>query len=155
MPLALVTIGIVFVVVAYNGTFTDLFAQLEQDLTGQFLYWLFAVIIVGMIGYIPGWEKPSRMFLALIILGLILANGGVFQKVTQALQSGPQPDANGQTLASINTAPQVGGAPNPGTLGNIIGTAANNAANLPSTALTGQIPMVPTNPTTGLGIGGV
>jgi hypothetical protein len=107
MPILMLTLGIVAVVTAINGSFKQFVTQLESDLTGQFFNWLLAVFAVGLIGYIPGWEKPSRLFLALIIIALIFSNQGVIAKLQQAIGQGAKPNS-GTPLASIDTAPAIG-----------------------------------------------
>jgi hypothetical protein len=54
-----------------------------------------------MIGYIPGAKKPADIFMALIIVGMVLANGGFFQKFQQAIASGPTPQASENPLQAI------------------------------------------------------
>ena len=103
----MLTLGIVAVVTAINGSFKQFVTQLESDLTGQFFNWLLAVFAIGLIGYIPGWEKPSRLFLALIIIALIFSNQGVIAKLQQAIGQGAKPNS-GTPLASIDTAPAIG-----------------------------------------------
>jgi hypothetical protein len=56
---------------------------------GGFIYWIIAVIIIGAIGYYEPMKGVSRLFLLLIVIGFIVANGGVFQQFTAALQQGP------------------------------------------------------------------
>ena len=164
MPLALIALGIVAVITAINGTFKDLAVAITTDVTQrdsqgrpQFLMWIAAVLIVGMIGYIPGLERISRWFLALVIIGLVIANGGVFDQLTSALNTGPQADTGGQPLsANSGNAPSISQA---SLIANTAGmTAAQFAAAIPTSAAnaaSGSIPKVNTNPTTGLGIGGV
>lgn len=88
MPLAFLIVGALIIVTAYQGTYKDFGNQLVKDFSGSsgnFIYWIAAVAIVGMLGYVKIFRTPSRMFLALIILAFILANRGVFAQLQQAL----------------------------------------------------------------------
>lgn len=90
MPFALVLIGLIMIISGVKNTQSMLGQQLVKDFTGSgnFVYWIVSIFVVGSLGYIPGFEKFSRAFMALIVLTLFLANGGFFQQFTQALQGG-------------------------------------------------------------------
>lgn len=87
MPFALIAIGLLLVITAYNNTQTVLSAQLQKDISGStgFIYWIAAIVIVGAIGYIKPLEPVSRVFLALILVVLFLTNQGVFSQFNAAL----------------------------------------------------------------------
>lgn len=94
MAFALIFAGIILTVSAVRNTHGCLYALLKRDFTGQgnFIYWIFAVFVVGSIGYIPTLTKLSRAFLALMVLSLFLVRanpngqgGGFFAELTQAL----------------------------------------------------------------------
>lgn len=89
MPLAFVLIGTLLVITAYQNTFGQFSQQLLKDFSGQgsFFYWIAAVLIIGFIGYIKAFEKPSRLFIGLLILVFFLANKGVFAQLTNTLQN--------------------------------------------------------------------
>ena len=97
MAFALLIIGAILLVSAARGT-TDgpdgLFTLLRGDFTGQgnFIYWFVAILLIGMLGYIPKVKPISVAFLALVVLVLFLsrgdpskAGGGFFEKFTQGL----------------------------------------------------------------------
>ncbi|ATS92584.1 hypothetical protein GC1_00016 [Gluconobacter phage GC1] len=86
MPVALLIIGALMVIVALNGNEHKLAAQLKTDFSGSpsFLTWVGALLILGFIGYIPGMQKPSTLFMTLCILVFVLKNGGVFDKLEEA-----------------------------------------------------------------------
>lgn len=93
MPFALVVIGLLMVIAAYNNTQSLLAAQLKEDLTGTggFIYWIAALLIIGAIGYVKPLETASRMMLLLLLIVFFLANGGVFAKFNEALAGSGTP----------------------------------------------------------------
>lgn len=78
MPLALFIIGTALIVSALRGTEKQLGALVIGDIQGGFLKWLAAIFIIGLLGYVPRAEVPSRFLLALVLLVLFLANGTGF-----------------------------------------------------------------------------
>src|SRR5271165_5753740 len=107
MPFVLITAGVVLFLTAINGTYSAFFSQLYQDLFGGgssnagFVYWALALVIVGLIGYIPEAKKPADFFMLLIILGMILANGGFFSQLQAAIQAGPTAPASPNPLQAV------------------------------------------------------
>lgn len=89
MPFLFIIAGVMFVVSGVRGTSSDLLALLKGDLTGQnnFLYWLISILIIGALGYIPQLRTLSRSFLILVIIGLVLHDGGFFNKFNSAIAS--------------------------------------------------------------------
>ena len=90
MPYALLFIGTVLIVAGIRNTQGQLGKLLVSDFTGagNFIYWIIAIIVIGSIGYIQGFEKFSRAFMTLIIVGLLLSNQGFFTQFLSAIQSG-------------------------------------------------------------------
>lgn len=118
MPVALLIIGIVLAITAFRGTYGQLGNLLIGDFTNKnnFLVWIGALVIVGMIGYIPNMEKPSRAFLGLILLVIFLKNGGVFSQFSGALQSAraqPKPTNQEPQFTSALPIQITGGGGNP------------------------------------------
>lgn len=91
MPFALVIIGLVMVVTGAKGTQSQLGAELRKDFTGDgnFLYWFAVIAALGALGTIDSFKNFARSFIALVLVAMILANGGVFQKLIEAIQQGP------------------------------------------------------------------
>lgn len=87
MPIVLLTVGALFIISSLNGKEHDLATQIYKDFSGDdsFVYWIVAIVIIGGVGYIPGWGDVSNLFMALIIIVFILANNGVFTKLEAAL----------------------------------------------------------------------
>jgi hypothetical protein len=87
MPFALLIIGIVLLVSSVNNTSDNLFSLVKDDFTGEdnFTYWVIVMLILGALGYIPTVKNLSRLFMALVIIGLMLSNGGFFAKFNDAI----------------------------------------------------------------------
>ena len=96
MPFAFLLTGALFVIAGIRGTDGDLFNLVKGDFTGKpnFITWLFAILLIGSLGYIEPIKPVSRAFLILIVIVLFLSNGGVFQKFEQGIEGAPQPNAN-------------------------------------------------------------
>ncbi len=111
MPFALLIIGLLLVVSGARGTAGDLAKLLKSDFSGSnnFFYWVGAILLIGALGYYSPAERVSRMFLALIIIVMILANKGLFQKLTDALSNvqAPPPAPEAQVGQAIPDA--IGG----------------------------------------------
>ena len=109
MPFALVFIGLVLIVTGAKDTYQQLGNQLKGDFTGNgnFTYWLAAVGAVGAIGYSDTFRLPSRLFLALIVIAMVIRNGGVFQNLQAALAAGPTHPAADQPAADALRQPRM------------------------------------------------
>ena len=75
------------VVSAARNTNQQLITLLKSDFTGQgnFIYWLISILLIGAVGYIPDLKPVSRAFLVLVVIVLVLKNGGVFTQFLQAI----------------------------------------------------------------------
>lgn len=91
MPFALVTIGLLMIVVGARGTHRAFGAQVAGDFTGpgSFLYWIAAIGSVGALGYIETFRTFSHIFMSLIIIAMFLGNQGFFVKLKEAIDKGP------------------------------------------------------------------
>lgn len=91
MPFALVTIGLLLIVTGAKNTYSAFGGQVISDFTGpqNFTTWLVAIGAVGAVGYVEELKPLSRAFMALIIISFVIKNGGVFNKLQQALAQGP------------------------------------------------------------------
>lgn len=96
MPFLLIVVGLALVVTAIQNTYAALGSQLTKDFFGPqgFLVWILAIIAVGALGYVSGWEKFSRWFLALILIAIILAQsknsnvkGGLFGSLLSQIKN--------------------------------------------------------------------
>lgn len=77
-------------IAAARGTQGTLFTLLQNDFTGSnsFVWWSASIVGIGSVGYIKEVRPLANTFLALVLLVLILKNGGVFSKFVEALRSG-------------------------------------------------------------------
>ena len=141
MPFALVLIGLLLIVTAIRGTQGNLWNLFYGDLTGAgtdakgFLVWLAAIAAIGAMGYYKPLQTPSRLLLALVVIGIFLANPGVLAQMaataTSPLPKPVQPTSANAKLPVPQAIPvNVGGTGSDkkssplGPLGDVIGTAA-------------------------------
>lgn len=91
MPFALVVIGLLLIVTGARDTHKQFGELLVKDFTGpnNFTYWLVSFGVIGALGYNETLKPFSRAFMFLIITGMIIRNGGFFDKFSQALKAGP------------------------------------------------------------------
>lgn len=91
MAFVLVISGLLMIVTGAKGTYAAFGSQLAGDFTGpgNFTYWVAAIGSVGALGYVDALRTISRLFLALILIAMVLANKGFFNQLTAALKAGP------------------------------------------------------------------
>jgi uncharacterized membrane protein YgcG len=91
VPLLLILFGAVLVTVAWRGTEHQLAAQLSADFGtgGQFLAWAAAIGVLGAIGYVPQLRTLSNLAMALVIVVLVLRNGGLFTELAAVIDHPP------------------------------------------------------------------
>jgi hypothetical protein len=120
VPLALILIGVMMVTLAFRGTEREFATQLKSDFGGgEFISWFAAVAILGGIGLVPQLRTLSNLSLALVIVVLVLRNGGLFQQLADVIEhppaaapSVPLPSigGGGSGLAgAVNTADNIAG----------------------------------------------
>lgn len=121
MPYMLILVGLVLIITAIQNTYTALGQQLQKDFTGPqgFLVWILAIVAVGALGYVKGWEKFSRWFLALILIAIVLAQykrgGNLFGSfMAQIKNPWPSPTMPG-TVTPSSFGPSTGSNPTPQT----------------------------------------
>jgi len=86
MALAFLVIGIVLVVTATRGTASDFYKLVLGDVQGGFIYWLLAIVGVGLLGQIESLKKFSTYFLVLILIVLLLKNKGAIENFQTAFK---------------------------------------------------------------------
>jgi hypothetical protein len=92
MPLIFLAVGVLFLVSAVRGTQGSLLALLKDDFTGQnnFLIWIAAVAMIGLIGLVDDFRAVSNAFLGLIVLVILISNKGFFSQLTAGLATTQQ-----------------------------------------------------------------
>jgi len=88
MPFALVFIGLIMIVSGSRDTHAALGKELIADFTGEgnFLYWFAAIGVLGAVGSIPQFKNFSRVFMTLVLVAMVIRNGGFFDKLSTALK---------------------------------------------------------------------
>ena len=106
MPFALVFIGLLMIVSGARNTHVQLGEQIVSDFTGpgNFTYWLIALGGVGSVGYITPLKPVSNAFLVLLLISFVLKNGGVFDKLNEAIQKGPISPSPGKSAMASDSA---------------------------------------------------
>jgi len=91
MPIALIIVGLLMVVSGVKNTYSQFGTQIKSDFTGpgNFTTWLAAIGLIGAVGYVPPLRAFANSFLVLVLLVIVLKNGGAFAKLQSALASGP------------------------------------------------------------------
>ena len=132
MPVFFLVIGLLLIVTVVRGTTADFAKRLGQDVSGGYLKWLAAIIVIGALGFVPSLKLPSRYLLALVALVVMLRSGSGFISQLASQLSSPgtvtpttQPGGNAN-LPAIPVQTQGGagaGAGAPGGAGGLGSTA--------------------------------
>lgn len=100
MPFAILLIGALLIVVAFNNSYSSLVTELEADVPGYFK-WGAAIVAILALGYVPGLKTPSRWLLALVLVVLFLANyQGFYAQIQSLVSSGGGGSTVGQGQAN-------------------------------------------------------
>lgn len=80
MPFILIFTGLALLLTGIKGDPDKLYTLLKGDFTGpnSYLYWIFSIFVLGVIGYIPALQKFSRLFIVLVVIVLLIHNQGFF-----------------------------------------------------------------------------
>jgi len=84
------------IVTGSRGTYRQFGTLVAGEFTGDrnFLYFAAGIGAVGAIGYINALRTFSRLFLTLILIGIVVSNKGFFANLQAAIKAGPKaPDA--------------------------------------------------------------
>jgi hypothetical protein len=104
MPFVFGFAGVLLIVAGVRDQTSNLFTLVKADFSGQpnYFEWMIAIFLVGAIGYIKELSTISRMFMFLVMAGLLYKNKQVFSEfVTQESQ---QPVST-STVASNTVTP--------------------------------------------------
>ncbi len=96
MPLFFLLIGILFLVLARNGTQGEFEQLLKSEFTGSqsFVVWASALVLLGLVGFFKPVRPIADAMIGLIILVLILHNKGVFAQFNAALRNPVAPSSS-------------------------------------------------------------
>ena len=89
MAFLFLTAGVFFLIAGVRGKSADALKLLKGDLVGgsdSYLVWLGAILLIGAVGYIDELKPLSNAFLALVVIVLLLSNGGFFQQLQTQFQ---------------------------------------------------------------------
>lgn len=91
MPVFILFIGVLLIVAGINNKIPVLVDLIKEDFRPTenvpgFHVWIVAIVVVGAFGYIREFKPVSNAFLVLVMIGLILSNGGFFKKFTAAIE---------------------------------------------------------------------
>lgn len=83
MPLALIVIGTIMVLTALRGDPATLGVLIVQDFKGTtgtngYGAWMFAILVLGALGYVPKLQPISRALMVLVLVVLLVHNQGFF-----------------------------------------------------------------------------
>lgn len=90
MPFILIVVGVILADLAYQGgdNLTQAGSLLRQEMFGgndPFYKWLGALILLGLLGYVPAGRGAATALLILVLLAIILSNKN-FASFTALLQ---------------------------------------------------------------------
>ncbi len=115
MPIVAILIGVMCLDLAFRGTEHAFAKQLAADFGGgEFVAWAAAILVLGGLGYVPALRRVSTLSLALVIVVLVLRNGGLFAQLAAVVRSPPT------ALAAIPLS-SYGGSPSSGSGGGLLG----------------------------------
>lgn len=109
MPLVAIGIGLIMIDLAFRGTEHEFAAQLENDFGGgEFWAWAAAIWIIGAVGSVKGLEGVSKAAMALVIVVLVLQNGGFISQASAIITNIAH-----QTPTQVPISPTGQGSTNP------------------------------------------
>lgn len=101
MPFVFTTFGVLLIVAGVRGQTSTLFSLIKSDFSGQpnYFEWMVAIFVVGSFGYIKQLSTISRMFMFMVLAGLLYQNKAVFGDLTTQETAQPLP-ASGTTTSN-------------------------------------------------------
>jgi hypothetical protein len=74
MPILFIAVGVVLVSSGVFGDPVALWGLVKGDFSGpnNFIFWLVAIVLLGALGHIQGFERLSKLFMVLVVLALLL-----------------------------------------------------------------------------------
>jgi hypothetical protein len=104
MPFVLLFVGILFFVVAIQGTQGTLFSLMKSEFVGSnsFVVWAAALVILGLLGYIKPIRPITHAFLLLVLIVMVLAGGSKFFTNFNSGIRSPAAPASGDVSGTVN-----------------------------------------------------
>lgn len=95
MPLVAILVGAIMLDLAARGTEHEFATQLAADFGAgsRFWAWAAAIVILGALGSAPGLKKIGWLPLTLVVLVMVLANGGFYTRFAALITNPPKPAA--------------------------------------------------------------
>jgi hypothetical protein len=138
MPVALLLIGALLIVVAFQNTMGQLATELEADIPGFFV-WVVAIAAILGLGYIPGLKQPSRWLLGLVVLVIVAVNyKTILAGFTSFASTGSSATASGAAAAPANPSSAVAAGTTP-TAGQVAGTSSGTSSSSAASSAAGGI----------------
>jgi hypothetical protein len=137
VPFIIVIVGAVIAIVAFNNSQGALATALEHDIPGYFK-WAVAIAAILGLGYVPGFEKPSRWLMALVAIVVVLTQ---YQNIFAGFTgfAGSSGTATGSGAAEpTSTYVQSGGTTGVPTQSQIAGNPGTGSTPASATAATGS-----------------
>lgn len=93
MPIFFLILGVLFIVVGINNKVGELADLVKEDFvpssgSASFTNWALALIILGSLGYIKELKPVANAMLVLVIISMLLANKGFFDKFNSTFSKG-------------------------------------------------------------------
>jgi hypothetical protein len=124
MPIVFGIIGVTLVAAGVRGQTAQLTALLKADFTGSpsYVRWMVAILLIGAIGYIQDLRTISRLFMAIVLVGLLFSNRGFFAQFTKQTESVPTPTPSSATPGATqgSSSSILSGLPNLTTLSDLV-----------------------------------
>jgi|HubBroStandDraft_1064217.scaffolds.fasta_scaffold01182_18 hypothetical protein len=91
MPFVFGILGTLFIVAGVRGQSKPLFALIKSDFSGtpNYFEWMIAIFAVGAFGYIKELSTISRLFMILVLAGLLYENKNVFSQTASETSQQP------------------------------------------------------------------
>lgn len=128
MPFVFVIFGIICIISAAKNTQGELLTLLEGDFigSGNFVYWIISIGVVGALGYVKELKGFSNAMLALVLVVLFLSHPGFFGQFQAALDSlkhDPVLKVQDTVNAGVETSPPAPASSSGGGLSSLVSTA--------------------------------
>lgn len=92
MPLAAILAGLIILDLAFRGTEHEFATALAADFGqgSRFWSWAAAIGIIGALGYVDSLRRVSTLMLGLVIVVMVLRNGGLFAQLGAVIANPPK-----------------------------------------------------------------